>query len=282
LIDEALTEIERLPGRHLYFLDDHLFGSPRFAASLFEGMCGMDRLWQAAGTVQSVLHTNLIEIAAASGLRSLFVGFESLSFENLRRQNKRQNLGQDYIAAIRRLHDLGVMVNASFVFGMDEDDESVFEHTVEWAIRQGIETATFHILTPYPGTNLHARMQAEKWITSLNWDLYDTRHAVFQPRLMSPAALEAGYWRAYHDFYRWGSIVQSARNKRKLAERLRHLSYAGGWKKFERLWDIIIRMKRISNFLPLLEGILNAGEEYVTEEGKIKKHAGLLMNRVDS
>ena len=120
----------------------------------------MGRLWQAAGTVQSVMRPGLLEQAAACGLRSLFVGFETLNPTNLREQHKYQNLNRDYAAAIRRLHDLGVMVNASFVFGMDEDDESVFERTVEWAIAHGIETATFHILTPYPGTALYKRMEA--------------------------------------------------------------------------------------------------------------------------
>ncbi|MCK4977429.1 MAG: cobalamin-dependent protein, partial [Anaerolineales bacterium] len=75
-VDEVLSEIERLPGCHLYFLDDHLFGNPRFASELFEGMLGMGRLWQAAGTVQSVLKPGLLEKAVACGLRSLFVGFE--------------------------------------------------------------------------------------------------------------------------------------------------------------------------------------------------------------
>ncbi len=78
-VDEALAEIERLPGRHLYFLDDHLFGNARFAAALFDGMRGMGRLWQAAGTVRSVLDPGLLEKAAECGLRSLFVGFETLS-----------------------------------------------------------------------------------------------------------------------------------------------------------------------------------------------------------
>ena len=154
-VTTALAEIERLPGRHLYFLDDHLFGNPRFARALFDGMRGMGRLWQAAGTVQSVLQPGLLEKAADCGLRSLFVGFETLSPANLEAQHKRQNLHKDYAAAVRRLHDLGIMINASFVFGMDEDDESVFDRTVEWAVNQGIETATFHILTPYPGTALH-------------------------------------------------------------------------------------------------------------------------------
>jgi radical SAM superfamily enzyme YgiQ (UPF0313 family) len=148
------------------------------------------------------------------------------------------------------------MVNASFVFGMDEDDETVFERTVEWSITHGIETATFHILTPYPGTVLHRRIQSQGRITSSNWDLYDTRHAVFRPKRLTTEQLENGYWQAYRDFYRWGSILRSSQNHTTLVDQLRHLSYAGGWKKFEPLWDWVIRAKRVTNLLPVLEAIL--------------------------
>jgi len=265
-VKAALSEIQRLPGRHLFFLDDNLFGDPRFALQLFDRMRGLGRVWQAAGTVRAVLQPGLLERAAACGLRSLFIGFETLDPENLRQQRKTHNLRQDYDAAVRRLHDLGVMVNASFVFGMDQDDASVFERTVEWAVRQGIETATFHLLTPYPGTALYQRMQAEGRITSYDWASYDTRHAVFQPRRMSAEELEAGYWDAYRDFYAWGSILRGAWSKPDLAGRLRHLAYAGGWKKFEPFWDLVIRLKRVSNFLPLLESLLAAGEAGLEEK----------------
>ena len=256
-VDQALAEIERLPGRHLYFLDDHLFGNARFASALFTGMQGMGQVWQAAGTVQSILAPGLIERAAASGLRSLFVGFETLSPDNLRAQHKIQNLHRDYAAAIRKLHDLGVMVNASFVFGMDEDDESVFGRTVEWAVAQGIETATFHILTPYPGTALYERMAAQGRLLHSNWDVYDTRHVVFQPARLTPDALEAGYWRAYREFYRWRNIVAGASTKPALAGKLRHLAYAGGWKKLEPVWDAVIRAKQVTHMLPVLERVLS-------------------------
>jgi radical SAM superfamily enzyme YgiQ (UPF0313 family) len=256
-VDAALAEIDRLPGRHLYFLDDHLFGNRRFAAALFDGMRGMNRLWQAAGTVNAVLAPGLLERAAASGLRSLFVGFETLDPANLAEQRKFQNLRRDYGEAITRLHDLGVMINGSFVFGMDHDDASVFERTVEWAIEHGIETATFHILTPYPGTALYQRMVQAGRMTSTDWDLFDTRHAVFRPARLSATALEEGYWKAYRDFYRWGSIARGARAHDRLVPRLRHVAYAAGWKKFERLWDLVIRARQPRLMLPVLEGILN-------------------------
>jgi radical SAM superfamily enzyme YgiQ (UPF0313 family) len=256
-VDNALAEIDRLPGRHLYFLDDHLFGNTRFATALFDGMKGMGRLWQAAGTVQSVLAPKLLEKAADSGLRSLFVGFETISSVNLREHQKYQNLNRDYTAAIRRLHDLGIMVNGSFVFGMDDDDETVFSRTVDWAVRQGIETATFHVLTPYPDTELRQRMEAQGRILHNNWDLYDTRHTVFRPAKLSPEALEAGYVRAYKEFYTWGSIMKGAWAKEDWEGRLRHMAYSAGWKKFEPMWDWMIRAKRVTQLLPMLEQILS-------------------------
>jgi radical SAM superfamily enzyme YgiQ (UPF0313 family) len=262
-VDAALAEIERLPGRHLYFLDDHLFGDPGFAEALFDGMRGMRRIWQAAGTVRSVLKPALLEKAVASGLRSLFVGFESLSDESLRAVHKHQSARLEYVQAVRRLHDLGVMVNASFVFGFDSDDASVFDRTAEWAIGQGLETATFHVLTPYPGTALHRRMEAEGRLLHRDWDLYDTRHAVFRPARMTPEELEHGYWRAYRDFYRWGSILKGAVSKPGLAAAARHLAYAVGWKKLEPVWDLLIRARQVAGALPILEAVLDAGRARV-------------------
>jgi radical SAM superfamily enzyme YgiQ (UPF0313 family) len=204
-----------------------------------------------------VLMPGLLERAVDAGLRSLFVGFETLAHENLVEQHKYQNLRRDYAAAVRRLHDAGVMINGSFVFGMDGDDLSVFHRTVEWAIEQGIETATFHILTPYPGTALYTRMAAQGRLTTSDWDLYDTRHAVFRPAQMSAEVLEEGYWRAYRDFYRWSALFRSASAHDTVTGSLRHFAYAAGWKKFEPVWDLVIRAKRAGMMLPVLETVLS-------------------------
>jgi radical SAM superfamily enzyme YgiQ (UPF0313 family) len=255
-VDDALAEIDRLPGRHLYFLDDHLLGHQRFARALFDGLMGAGRVWQAAATVESVLEGDLIERAAAAGLRSLFVGFETTNGDNLAEHRKLHNIGRSYDRAISRLHDLGVMVNASFVFGMDHDGPDVFDRTVDWAIERGVETATFHVLTPYPGTGLHRRMAEQGRILHDDWDRYDTRHVVFRPAGMTVDELESGYWRAYERFYRWRSIFAAAHTKDGFADTARHLAYAAGWKKFEPLWDLVIRGKRVPTMVPALERVL--------------------------
>jgi radical SAM superfamily enzyme YgiQ (UPF0313 family) len=195
----------------------------------------------------------------------LFVGFETLNPANLQDHHKYQNLHRDYNVAIKRLHEVGVMVNGSFVFGMDDDDETVFDRTVAWAIEQGIETATFHILTPYPTTALYERMAKQRRLVHSSWNLYDTRHVVFQPARLTPEALESGYWRAYRDFYRWGSIFRGAATHADWDMRLRHVAYAGGWKKLEPMWDLVIRAKRASSMLPVLETVLSAFGAHPTQ-----------------
>jgi radical SAM superfamily enzyme YgiQ (UPF0313 family) len=256
-VEDALAEIERLPGRHLYFLDDHLLGDRRFAEALFEGMRGMRRLFQGAATVDSILRGDLIERAAEAGLRSIFVGFETLTPENLRRNNKRQNLGRDYKAVADRLHSLGIMINGSFVFGMDDDGEDVFQRTVDWAIDCGITTATFHIQTPYPGTQLHTRMVREGRMLTRDWSLYDTRHVVYRPSKLKPETLKEGYDWAYREFYRWNSIARASLHHGTLKHQAKHFFYAAGWKKFEPLWDLIIRARQLTRVTPLLEGVMS-------------------------
>ena len=149
------------------------------------------------------------------------------------------------------------MINGSFVFGMDADDESVFRRTVDWAIEHGITTATFHIQTPYPGTRLFARTDAAGRILTRDWDLYDTRHVVYRPERLTPEQLKRGYDWAYREFYRWPSIARGSLSHGSIKHQAKHFFYAAGWKKFEPLWDVVIRARQLPVMTPLLEGVLS-------------------------
>ena len=149
------------------------------------------------------------------------------------------------------------MINGSFVFGLDSDDPDVFARTVDWGVEQGITTATFHVLTPYPGTALFAEMEAQGRIVTRNWDLYDTRHVVYRPSRLSPEELKRGYDWAYEAFYRWSSIFQAAAVHRSSKHKLKHFFYSAGWKKFEGAWGLAIRIKQLSQIRPLLEAVLS-------------------------
>ncbi|MBF8964966.1 B12-binding domain-containing radical SAM protein [Pontibacter sp. FD36] len=275
-VDDALAEIDRLPGKHLYFLDDHLLGNAKFASGLFEGMKGMNRVFQGAATIDSILRGNLIEKAAEAGLRSLFVGFETFSPANLKQSNKKQNLQKDYIKAVNRLHDLGIMINGSFVFGLDDDDQDVFKRTVDWGVNNGLTTSTYHILTPYPGTKLYKDMESQGRILTQNWDLYDTRSVVYKTTHLTADELKAGYDWAYKEFYSWSNIFKASFQHDSHKHKLKHLLYSGGWKKFEPLWNFMIKSKNLNEMLPLLEAILSkvgsGDKEHPKSEMSITSH----------
>ena len=151
------------------------------------------------------------------------------------------------------------MVNGSFVFGLDDDGPDVFERTVEWGVARSLETATFHIMTPYPGTALHGGSPPRGASCTEDWDLYDTRHVVFEPSGMTPRAARG---RLLARVPRLLPVVGDLARRRgpghAAGAALRHLAYAGGWKKFEPLWDLVIRARRVNAMLPALERTLDA------------------------
>ena len=194
----------------------------------------------------------MLEAAVESGLRSLFVGFETTSTANLIAHDKRQNVDRDYAAAIRRLHDLGVMVNASFVFGMDDDDPSVFERTVAWAVEHGVETATFHILTPYPATPLFRQMEGEGRLLHRNWDVYDTAHVVFRPKHLTVEQLSEGYAWCYRRLCSHRSIWR--RRPRDWRAVPAYLAMAYLYKRSNLMWHLLIKYGLTSRvWHPLVE-----------------------------
>lgn len=255
-IDRILEEIDSMKGKHLYFLDDNLFADKKLSREVFRQMKGMNRLFQGAITVDSILDDDTMEIAYEAGFRSAFIGFESIDQENLISANKKSNLGKNYNEAIKRLDQLGIMINGSFIFGLDNDKIDVFNRTSEWAINSGTTTATNHILTPYPGTVVFEEMKKDNRILTDDWSLYDTRHLVFKHPNITKEQMETGYKKAYNDFYKWGNIIRCSNEHEEIRMKLKHLTYAGAWKKFEPVWNFIIKNEFLSKTRSTLERAL--------------------------
>jgi radical SAM superfamily enzyme YgiQ (UPF0313 family) len=148
------------------------------------------------------------------------------------------------------------MINGSFVFGLDEDDKDVFKRTVDWGVKNAITTSTYHVLTPYPGTRLFKDMELQGRILTKNWDLYDTRNVVYQTKNLTASELKNGYNWAYKVFYSWSNILKASLNHDSHKHKLKHFFYSGGWKKFEPVWNFMIKTKNLNGMLPLLESIL--------------------------
>jgi radical SAM superfamily enzyme YgiQ (UPF0313 family) len=249
-LPEIARELDTFQHSFVFFLDDNLLGSRKEARKLFALLREYDFVWQAAASLDAAYTPGLLQEAYECGCRSLFVGFESINMANMERAHKRQNQKHDYAETIRRFHDAGIMINGSFVYGFDDDDPGIFHRTVEFAIENKIETATFHILTPFPETRVFTRLDHGGRLLHRDWDKYDTRHAVFRPRRMSPAELEEGYRWSYEEFYRYGSILRRSVG---LPDPLKRFLYNVGWKKMDSIWDFILGHNLVGHVLPAFE-----------------------------
>jgi len=207
-VGNVLAEIASLGARHVMFIDDNFIGSPARAARLVEALAPLGLTWHTAVSVDIGRHEGLLDAMAASGCKSLFIGFETTNPRNLAACGKRQNRVDEYDRTIEAIHARGMMVNASLAFGFDGDTNDVFEDTLDWLVSRKIETMTAHILTPYPGTALHDRLEREGRITDRDLSHYNTSHVVFRPARMDPGELREGYLWMYREFYSWQRIVE--------------------------------------------------------------------------
>lgn len=175
------------------FIDNNLGSRPDYLKALCLALAPLRRIWSAAVTIDVTDDPSLVRAMALAGCTGVFVGLESLSDRNLQAAGKRTPRTEDYARRVRLLHEHGIQVNGSFVLGFDGDDRDVFATTAQWVEAQRLECATFHILTPYPGTPLFRELDAAGRILHRDWRRYDTAHVVFQPKLMTPDELSLGY-----------------------------------------------------------------------------------------
>jgi radical SAM superfamily enzyme YgiQ (UPF0313 family) len=176
---------------------------------------------------------------ALAGCTGVFIGFESLENDNIVDSRKKSPRTEDYARRVALLHRHGIQVNGSFVLGFDHDRPDVFAKTAAWIEANRLECATFHILTPYPGTPLFRQMQAEGRLLHTDWSLYDTGHVVFRPRHMTVAQLAEGYAWCYRRLFSHRSIWR--RRPADARAVLPYLAMSYLYKRANRLWYRLIR-----------------------------------------
>lgn len=205
-IEDILADIERIQSNHIMFVDDNFIGDVEHTRKLLPELKARNIRWNAAVSSNIWSHEDLLTLMAECGCRSLFIGFESINQESLRKAGKSQNRVDDYNKLLGMLNQLGIMVNASIVFGLDEDDVSTFENTLEWLVQNRVASATAHILTPYPGTRLYDKMESEGVITNFDFSYYTTSTVVFTPAKMTKEELSEGYMQFYQKLYSFRNI----------------------------------------------------------------------------
>jgi len=192
-IDRELQSMVRREGEYIFIVDDNVIAQRSHATGLFELLNRYQVRWMAFATIEIAKDAKLLQLARESGCISLFIGFESLTKENLEGPKSRFQGIEDLQGFITRIHDNGIGIQGSFIFGFDHDDEGVFERTVEFIHLNRIELPTFSVLTPFPGTPLWERLNREGRIFDRDWSHYDMSRVVFVPTRMTPDQLQEGY-----------------------------------------------------------------------------------------
>ncbi|MEQ8763044.1 MAG: radical SAM protein [Planctomycetota bacterium] len=226
---------------YVVFIDNNLGSRPKYLRALCQELRPLEKIWSAAVTLDVTDDPSLVREMALSGCTGVFIGLESLNDASLAAANKKTPLAEDYARRIRILHDHGIQVTGSFVLGFDTDRPDIFERTIDWVEKVRLETATFHILTPYPGTPLFRQLEREGRLLHKDWSRYDTAHAVFRPKHMSPEQLEAGYRRCYRRLFSHASIWK--RRPADSAAVVPYLAMAYLYKRSNWLWTLLIRKR---------------------------------------
>jgi radical SAM superfamily enzyme YgiQ (UPF0313 family) len=202
------NDIDTIGGRRFAFLDSNPFEDAAHGDMLFSLLSSYRCEWYAASSLKCITSEAWVRSAAKSGCKGLLIGFESLNQSSLVGEGKGFNKVDRYVSTIRLLHDNGIAVLGCFVFGFDQDDASVFERTVEFVDRSGIDLVLYSIYTPFPGSPALTSLEAEGRILHRDWRRYDGRHTTFLPARMSADQLQQGLFYAWSKTYGLPSIIR--------------------------------------------------------------------------
>ena len=206
-VEEVIAELRTFEGRHALFIDLSPVEDVEYAKALYRAMIPLKIRWLGLATTRLAEDLELLKLAAQSGCKGVLIGFESVSQNSLDRIQKQFHAADRYGECVQRLHDHGIGIQACFVYGFDDEDESVFERTVEFVDRTKIDLPRYAVATPFPGTPLYRRLEADGRLLHRNWSLYDVEHVVFEPIGMSPERLQEGLQWSWEQSYGWRSIL---------------------------------------------------------------------------
>ena len=205
-VAEVLEDIKAMNSRRLIFLDLNIIADIPYAKELFTALIPLKIKWAGLATVTLAFDDELLDLAARSGCRGILIGFESLSPDSLGETNKKFNARKDYMTAVQKLHERDIAIMGCFVFGFDHDNRDTFDATVDFVLESKIDLPRYAILTPFPGTPLFHKLQADDRILTDDWGLFDGQHVVFEPAQMSPRELLLLHEKAWKQTYSYSSI----------------------------------------------------------------------------
>jgi len=200
-IKDVVAQVAEFADKLIFFVDDNIAGNRIYVKKLLREFIPLNISWSGQFTLDGAADAEFLTLAKQSGCKFLFCGIETLSKEGLREVNKGWANPENYREWIRRIHDAGIAVYGSFMFGFDFDRKDVFKKTLEFAEENKIELALFSALSPGEGSNLYRKLKQENRLFEEDLSRYNGQYATFYPKHMSPEELEEGLRWIWQKFY---------------------------------------------------------------------------------
>jgi len=216
-IGEVVDEIKTLKSKHYIFLDPSMSSNPQYAKELFNALIPLKINWMGLSTIDTVNDDELFNLMVKSGCEGILAGFETINEQSLIGVGKKTNKVSGYKSAVAKYHEAGISVLGTFVAGFDNDTKQSLYDTVDLIDEIGVDLPRFSILTPFPGTDMFADYEKQGRIRTLNWDMYDTMHVVFEPKNMTADELQesfTGMWKRTYEYKRIFKRINNVKRNR--------------------------------------------------------------------
>lgn len=206
--------------RKIFFVDDNLIGNLKVAKSLLRFLIDYQRRhgysfsFGTEASLNLAQDEELMELFRAAHFRWAFIGIESPDEASLRETRKIQNMREDPLTAVRRIHAHGVEVLAGFIIGFDNDTVATFDRQYDFIVRSGIQTAMVGLLNAMPRTPLYERLRAAGRLRERDSSGDNTKlDTNVVPVGMSHEELLSGYRRLHERLLADGAIARRIINK---------------------------------------------------------------------
>ena len=219
-IDQVIKELQDINAsgskykkkNAIFFADDNIIANKKFSRELFQALKPHNINWMCQASINISEEEELLELMRDSGCGAIFIGFESISEQNLAKMHKGLNQRYNYIDAIKKIQSHGILVHSSFIVGYDFDSPQTFDELIKFIDETNLLMPLINILTPFPGTELFKRFEQEGRLLHKDWSKYDTKHVVFSPAGISPDELLDGYNKIVKSVYSYSSILKKLKH----------------------------------------------------------------------
>jgi len=206
--EDVAREVAELPGKTFILIDLSPASDREYFGRLCDAFAPLNKYWGGLATLDVTDDPDLVKRMARGGCRGLLVGIESQNPQTLKVMGKGWQKPNDNLWRIQMLHDHDIALQGCFAFGVDGDQESVFDETLEFVMKAKIDLPRFAIATPFPNTPFYRFLDKRGRILTTDWTLYDAQHVVFEPKDMSAEALYEGTKYVWREAYRLPSTVR--------------------------------------------------------------------------